>query len=92
MHQLDPTGQDKIDLTDQKPTGKECEQHYPAICPYYKREDYRGTIYCECARLRFPDKQSRREIVYRFCAHPEGYLTCPFKLALDGYYERRYGE
>ncbi|MBQ5725411.1 MAG: hypothetical protein IIV80_04585 [Clostridia bacterium] len=80
------------DLTQNKTERKECDQHYPAICPYYKREDYRGTIYCECARLRFPDKQSRREIVYRFCAHPEGYRVCPFKMALDGYYERRYAE
>ena len=41
------------DLTQNKIERKECDQHYPAICPYYKREDYRGTIYCECARLRF---------------------------------------
>ena len=80
------------DLTQNNTERKECDQHYPAICPYYKREDYRGTIYCECARLRVPDKQSRREIVYRFCAHPEGYRVCPFKVALDGYYERRYAE
>ena len=47
-------------------------------------------VTCECARLKFPDRDSRREIVYRYCAHPEGYKACMLKQALDHYYERKY--
>ncbi len=61
-----------------------------SICPYYIRERSPGLLYCECARFRFPDKVFRREILYRFCAHPEGYQDCPIKIALDHYYERKY--
>lgn len=64
--------------------------YHAGICPYFRRERGGGVIYCECATLRFPDKQARRDIVYRFCAHPEGYHACPLKQALDGYYERKY--
>ncbi len=60
------------------------------LCPYYVRDRGHGLLYCECARIRFPDKIARREIVYRFCAHPEGYKTCMFKQCLDNYYERKF--
>ena len=60
------------------------------ICPYFTRERSHGVVSCECARLKFPDRESRREIVYRFCAHPEGYKACMLKQALDHYYERKY--
>ncbi len=60
------------------------------ICPYYIRDRGKSGLYCECARLRFPDTLSRREIVYRYCAHPTGYKTCMIKQALDHYYERKY--
>ncbi len=60
------------------------------ICPYYVRDRGKGLIYCECARFRFPDALTRREIVYRFCAHPTGYRNCALKVALDHYYERKY--
>ena len=39
-------------------------------CPYFQREKGDGYTYCECARFRFPDKQARRDIVYKYCAHP----------------------
>lgn len=61
-----------------------------AICPYYQRDRGRGRVYCECAHFRFPDKESRREIVYALCAHPDGYKTCPMKQAMDHFYERKY--
>lgn len=61
-----------------------------AICPYFQRDRGQGRVYCECARFRFPDKETRREIVYAFCAHPKGYKTCPIKQAMDHYYERKY--
>lgn len=60
------------------------------ICPYYIKERGHGSLSCECARLRFPDTLARREIVYTFCGHPKGYRVCPFKVAMDHYYERKY--
>ena len=62
---------------------------YDGICPYFRKEN-RGRVYCEGATLKFPDKEARRDIVYRFCAHPTGYNDCPLKQAMDGYYQRRY--
>ena len=56
-------------------------------CPYFKYEK-QGTTYCECGDLHFPDRKCRREVVYSYCAHPTDFTRCPFKLALDGYYER----
>ena len=70
-------------------TPEEQERH-EGICPYFDRERGKGVVYCECARFKFPDKGSRREIVYRYCAHPEGYKSCMLKKALDHYYERKY--
>ena len=60
------------------------------ICPYFIRERSPDVVSCECARMKFPDRVSRREIVYRYCAHPEGYKECMFKQALDHHYERKY--
>ncbi len=62
------------------------------ICPYYLRNRGKGLVYCECARFRFPDAASCREILYRFCAHPTGYKSCVLKIAMDNYYERKYEE
>ena len=60
------------------------------LCPYFVRERSPGILSCECARMKFPDRDSRREIVYRYCAHPQGYKACMLKQALDHYYERKY--
>lgn len=60
------------------------------ICPYFRRDRGNGRINCEGASFRFPDKLARREYLYRFCAHPDGYKACPLKVALDHYYERKY--
>lgn len=59
-------------------------------CPYFQREKGDGYTYCECARFRFPDKQARRDIVYKYCAHPDGYEGCVIKQAMDQFYERKY--
>ena len=45
---------------------------------------------CECARFTFPDRQSRRDILYGYCGHPSAWRACPLKLAMDNYYERKY--
>ncbi len=66
------------------------EDIHVGICPYYVRDRGKGLVYCECARFRFPDAGARREIVYRFCAHPTGYKDCMIKQSLDHYYERKY--
>lgn len=60
------------------------------ICPYFKKDRGKGRLNCEGATFRFPDLLARREYVYRFCAHPEGYKNCPLKIAMDHFYERKY--
>lgn len=62
------------------------------MCPYFQRERGHGLVYCECAKFRFPDKLARREIVYRFCAHPENYKNCVIKQTMDHFYERMYNQ
>ncbi len=59
------------------------------MCPYYRYEKA-GVTHCECGELHFPDRGARRDVVYSYCAHPSAFHQCPFKKALDGYYERRY--
>lgn len=71
---------------------KEPVESMVGICPYYIRERGKGVVNCECARFRFPDTLARREIVYTFCGHPSGYKTCPLKVAMDHFYERKYAQ
>lgn len=81
------------DETLKKPTGESALTEEDAggiMCPYFVRDRGRGCVQCECARFRFPDPPTRREIVYRFCAHPTGYKACVLKQAMDHYYERKY--
>lgn len=66
------------------------ENIHVGICPYYKKELGRGRLRCEAANLSLPDKLARREFVYRFCAHPEGYRDCQLKVVMDHYYERKF--
>ena len=73
--------------------GQACAMHGEntaiGICPFFRQDRGRGRISCEGAQLTFPDKESRREFVYRLCAHPEGYKNCPLQIALEHYYERK---
>ena len=84
QYPVDPTPAQRPYVTQEENEGRE------GICPYFARERSPGVVSCECARLKFPDRDSRREIVYRYCAHPEGYKACMLKQALDHYYERKY--
>ncbi len=77
-------------VTHKVPTVTPPEDLHVGICPYYVRDRGKGLVYCECARFRFPDAGARREIVYKFCAHPTGYKNCMLKQSLDHYYERKY--
>jgi hypothetical protein len=86
---LNPVSRADADLAE-SPASTEEQDLRVGICPYFIRDRSKGVVYCECARFRFPDKPSRREIVYRYCAHPEGYKDCMLKKALDHYYERKY--
>lgn len=81
-------------MTDDKQTPAMEDERAPssiAVCPYFTR-DYGSSlrVSCECARFKFPDKETRREIFYGLCAHPEGYKTCPIKVAMDHHYSRLY--
>ena len=60
------------------------------ICPFFLQDRGNGRVSCEGASLKFPDREARREFVYRLCAHPEGYKECRMRLALEHYYERKY--
>ena len=60
------------------------------ICPFFKQDRGNGRVSCEGANFRFPDKEARREYVYRFCADTDGYKTCPLQVVLDHHYERKY--
>ena len=61
------------------------------MCPYLKDARSLERTICECARFTFPDKASRREILYGFCGHPTQWRKCPFKIAMDNHYGRKYG-
>ena len=60
-------------------------------CPFYRREE-RGVISCEYGTLRPPDKMARDEIIFNYCASMEGFKKCPFRLALEHYYARKYAK
>ena len=60
------------------------------ICPFFLQDRGNGRVSCEGASLKFPDREARREFVYRLCAHPEGYKECRMRMALEHYYERKY--
>ena len=77
-------------MSKERPEREDLNAGHEGMCPYFQRDRGNGIVNCEGARLRFPDRQARRDIVYRICAHPTGYNDCPLKQALDGYYQRRY--
>ena len=72
---------------------EEIREEQEASCPFYLWErrypDGSADLKCEACRLTFPDRESRREMVYALCAHPEGWKRCTLARALEGSYERR---
>lgn len=67
-------------------------------CPYYRRERPKkgasagetGFMYCEMARFNFPDKHSRRLLVYKYCCNngrAEDGTVCTVKQILDIHYD-----
>ena len=77
-------------MSKERPDREDINAGQVGMCPYFRRDRGHGIVNCECATLKFPDKQARREILYRYCAHPTGYNDCPLKQALDDYYQRRF--
>lgn len=63
---------------------------FAGMCPYLKDARSSERTICECAKFTFPDRIVRRKILYGYCGHPTAWRSCPFKTALDGYYERKY--
>ena len=63
---------------------------FTGMCPYLKDARSMERTICECARFTFPDKISRREVLYGMCGHPSAWRACPFKLAMDHHYDRKY--
>lgn len=57
-----------------------------ALCPYYQY-DKDNILHCEIGNIYFFDKYMRRDIGYTYCS--QKYEECPFKKALDKYYERK---
>ena len=58
-------------------------------CPYFATEK-KDSITGECGKIKFYDKQHKRDFVYVYCAHPTGYNKCTMKCLLDKYYERKF--
>ena len=65
---------------------------FAGMCPYLKEAKTVDRTICECARFTFPDRIARREILYGYCGHPSDWKSCPFKKAMDNFYERKYSE
>lgn len=86
---MNPTVKPQAPIAQDTETSMTLSDLHMAICPYYRRDRGKGRVYCECSHFKFPDKIVRREIVYRFCAHPTGYKACMLKQAMDGYYDRK---
>ncbi len=63
---------------------------YVGMCPYLKDARNTERTICECARFTFPDKISRRELLYGYCGHPSAWKECTFKSILDRFYDRKY--
>lgn len=57
-------------------------------CPFFKRED-NLTLRCEGAKLKFPDKDARLEIVLGYCANSYNWRKCPIAHCLENYHFRK---
>lgn len=60
------------------------------ICPYYKGDKVHH-LYCELATFRFPDVESKGQIM-QTCCSMRGHKECPLYKTLTAYYERKYKE
>ena len=70
-------------------------QDHEGICPFFIRDrglncSKKYCVTCEGCSFKFPDNITRREFLYRFCAHPDGYKNCTMYKVLCDYYNRLY--
>lgn len=63
---------------------------FTGMCPYLRNTKKVEVTICECAKFTFPDRQARRDVLYGYCGHTDAWKTCPFKLTMDKYYERKF--
>ncbi len=63
---------------------------FAGVCPYLKNIKDANTTVCECARFTFPDREAKRDVLYRYCGHTDAWKECPFKMVMDKYYDRKY--
>ena len=63
---------------------------FAGMCPYLKDARSPERTVCECARFTFPDKATRRELLYGVCGHPSAWKECTFKAIMDRHYDRKY--
>ena len=71
-------------------TGKEIYMAFAGMCPYLKDARSCERTVCECAKFTFPDKTTRRELIYGYCGHPTAWNECTFKPIMDRYYDRKF--
>ncbi len=57
-------------------------------CPFFKR-DNNLVLYCEGAKLMFPDTDARSEFVLGYCANSHNWRKCPIAHCLENYYFRK---
>lgn len=69
---------------------KELTMAFAGMCPYLKDARSCERTICECAKFTFPDRVTRREVLYGYCGHPTKWKECTFKLIMDRYYDRKY--
>ena len=63
---------------------------FAGMCPYLKDARSCERTVCECAKFTFPDKTTRRELIYGYCGHPTAWNECTFKPIMDRYYDRKF--
>jgi hypothetical protein len=70
--------------------GEDLYMAFAGMCPYLKDARSCDRTICECAKFTFPDKTTRRELIYGYCGHPTAWKECTFKPIMDRYYDRKY--
>lgn len=56
-------------------------------CPFFSWEE-RLCVHCEGARVKFRDREARKEYIDRYCASVPGWINCSFADHLNNQYER----
>jgi len=57
-------------------------------CPFFKRNEYLR-LSCECAAIKFPDREARKEYLECYCANPVNWKKCSMAHCMENYYDRK---